>query len=280
MYWRARFRLRTNQMGGLSISPMSQHPHGPRQASLTPPSPPPTGRPRRGRARSDDGVLDVALVPPKVARRAAARTGTNPEQLFRQPATPAVLRPRPRSARSRGARKVTNRHPVSGDRPWFTLGTARPRGYGPPRGRGSRSACPEACRGESGRGAGPAAAHQVCPVLQRDRRQTSWSTSKLAGASDMAVARSAASSTTQLCFSRCTGASRAAVTRAYAPLLQPLGPESYPQYLVLLVAVVGARRRIGQAAPARRLAPRLRHADPAAPAHREPGPGRAPARRR
>jgi lipoyl-dependent peroxiredoxin len=35
---------------------------------------------RRGRARSDDGALDVALVPP--GDEEAAGTGTNPEQLF------------------------------------------------------------------------------------------------------------------------------------------------------------------------------------------------------
>jgi Ohr subfamily peroxiredoxin len=36
---------------------------------------------RDGRARSDDGVLDVALVPPKSLGGGGA-TGTNPEQLF------------------------------------------------------------------------------------------------------------------------------------------------------------------------------------------------------
>jgi len=36
---------------------------------------------RDGRARSDDGVLDVALVPPKALGGGGA-TGTNPEQLF------------------------------------------------------------------------------------------------------------------------------------------------------------------------------------------------------
>src|SRR6185295_14555427 len=36
---------------------------------------------RDGRARSDDGVLDLALVPPKALGGSGA-TGTNPEQLF------------------------------------------------------------------------------------------------------------------------------------------------------------------------------------------------------
>lgn len=36
---------------------------------------------REGRAKSDDGVLDVALVPPKALGGSGA-TGTNPEQLF------------------------------------------------------------------------------------------------------------------------------------------------------------------------------------------------------
>lgn len=36
---------------------------------------------RDGRAKSDDGVLDIALVPPKALGGSGA-TGTNPEQLF------------------------------------------------------------------------------------------------------------------------------------------------------------------------------------------------------
>src|SRR5260370_40578696 len=36
---------------------------------------------RDGRARSDDGILDLALVPPKALGGSGA-TGTNPEQLF------------------------------------------------------------------------------------------------------------------------------------------------------------------------------------------------------
>ena len=36
---------------------------------------------REGRAKSDDGVLDVALVPPKALGGSGA-VGTNPEQLF------------------------------------------------------------------------------------------------------------------------------------------------------------------------------------------------------
>jgi Ohr subfamily peroxiredoxin len=37
---------------------------------------------RDGRAKSDDGVLDLALVPPKALGGSGTATGTNPEQLF------------------------------------------------------------------------------------------------------------------------------------------------------------------------------------------------------
>jgi Ohr subfamily peroxiredoxin len=37
---------------------------------------------RDGRARTDDGVLDVAIVPPRALGGSGATPGTNPEQLF------------------------------------------------------------------------------------------------------------------------------------------------------------------------------------------------------
>jgi Ohr subfamily peroxiredoxin len=37
---------------------------------------------RDGRAKSDDGILDLALVPPKSLGGSGATPGTNPEQLF------------------------------------------------------------------------------------------------------------------------------------------------------------------------------------------------------
>ena len=113
---------------------------------------------RDGRAKSDDGILDLALVPPKALGGGTA-TGTNPEQLFAAgyaacfgSAIGAVAR----------AKKITT-GPVAVPPP-VTLGTVGP-GYG--LAVELEASQPELPRDQAE--ALVAAAHQVCPYSNATR---------------------------------------------------------------------------------------------------------------